>query len=265
MRTVTSLLAIAAALGLSVATPAQTKSKAYNPPRLADGHPDLNGIWEAHVKADANLETARVNGKPVIIDPPDGHIPYKPEELAKKKQHEKNKATEDSVAKCQMPGVPRLAYIPFPFQIVESAGQPVIVFLSQYVHTVRNINLGGEHLDGLDLWLGDSRGHWDGDTLVVDVADFNDMTWFDGAGSQHSDALHVVERFRRVSPTKIDYEATVEDPKVLTKPFRLALPLELDTAKNAQLVEYECYADKEGPTVTVGDKPDPGHQSAATK
>jgi hypothetical protein len=265
MRKAASLLMLAAALVLCSAAPAQTKSKAWNAPRLADGHPDLNGIWEVRVKADANLETARVNGKPVIVDPPDGRIPYKPAELAKKKQNETNRATADPVVKCQMPGVPRLAWVPYPFQIAESAGQPVIVFLSQYVHTVRNINMGGEHLDGLDLWLGDSRGRWDGDTLVVDVADFNDMTWFDAAGSQHSDALHVVERFTRASPTTINYEATIEDPKVLTKPFRVALPLDRHTGKNAQLLESECYADKEGPTVTVGDKPDPGHASLSAK
>ena len=240
---------------------AQTKP-GYTAPRLADGKPDFNGIWEVRAKVDANLE-ARVDGKSIIVDPPDGRIPYKPEALARKKDNALRRAAADPVGKCQMPGVPRLAYVPYPFQIVESANQPVIVFLSQYVHTVRNINMGGEHLDGLDLWLGDSRGHWDGDTLVIDVADFNDMTWFDAAGSYHSDALHVVERFTRVGPTVINYEATIEDPKVLTRPFKIKLPLTLHTEKNFQLLEYECYADKEGPTVTVGDKPDPRHSIAA--
>jgi hypothetical protein len=264
MRVPYLLSCVAAALAVCSLAAAQSKPKTsgYQPPRLADGHPDLNGIWEVHVNANADLEKARANGKPVIVEPADGHIPYKPEELAKKKQH---KAVDDPVAKCQMPGVPRLAYIPYPFQIAESANQPVIAILSQFAHEIRNINMGGEHLDGLELWMGDSRGHWDGDTLVIDVADFNDMTWFDAAGSQHSGALHVVERFTRVSPTTINYEATIEDPMVLTKPFRIALPLQLHTEKNAQLLEHECYADKEGPTVTVGDKPDPGHAGAATK
>ncbi len=263
MKIFRSLFLCLSLLALSVPLMAQKKPKGapYSPPRLADGKPDLNGIWEVRLKVDANLE-ARVNGKSVIVDPPDGRIPYKPEERAKKEQNEKNRATADPVNKCQMPGVPRLAYVPYPFQIVESANQPVIAFLSQYVHTVRNINMRGEHLDGLDLWLGDSRGHWEGDTLVVDVADFNDMTWFDGAGSQHSDALHVVERFTRTSPTVIDYEATIEDPKVLTRPFKIRMPLVLHTEKNFQLLEYECYADKEGPTVTVGDKPDPDRPEA---
>ena len=240
---------------------------AYNPPRLADGKPDLNGIWEVGlgggpIKVNGDLET-KLNGKSVIVDPPDGRIPYKPEAVSLKKDNYSKRATADPVNKCQMPGVPRLTYIPYPFQIVQSANQPVIVFLSQYVHTVRNINMKGEHLDGLDLWLGDSRGHWDGDTLVVDVADFNDMTWLDGAGSPHSDALHVVERFTRTGPQTISYEATIEDPKVLTKPFRIAMQISLHTGKNDQLLEYECYAAKEGPTVTVGDKPDPQHEVPA--
>ena len=240
------LLCVLASLPLCAAS-------VYTVSRLADGHPDLNGIWEVRGRVDPNLEAARINGKGVVVEPKDGRIPYKPEELAKKKQ---TRAADDPIGKCWMPGIPRLAYVPYPFQIVESANQPVISFLSQYVHTVRNINMGGEHLDGLELWLGDSRGHWDGDTLVIDVADFNDMTWFDGAGSHHSGDLHVVERFTRTGPTTISYEATIEDPKVLTKPFKIALPLTLHTEKNFQLLEYECFADKEGPTVTVGDKAD---------
>jgi hypothetical protein len=226
--------------------------------RLADGKPDLNGIWEVRAKIDADLE-ARINGKSVIVEPADGRIPYKPEALARKKENNRTRATADTQARCYMPGVPRLFYIPYPFQIVQSANQPVIAVLSQYIHTVRNINMQGEHLDGLDLWLGDSRAHWEGDTLVVDVADFNDLTWFDAAGNYHSDALHVVERFTRTAADTITYEANIEDPKVLTRPFKIRLPLTRHTGKNFQILEYECFGDKEGPTVTVGDKPDPAH------
>jgi len=234
----------------------QSKGRAYSAPKLADGKPDLNGIWEVRAKVDANLE-GKINGKNIIVDPADGRIPYKPEALATKK--DPKRATADPVSKCYMPGVPRLTYISYPFQIVESANQPLIAFLSQYVHTIRNIHMRGEHLDGLDNWLGDSRGHWDGDTLVVDVTNFNDQTWFDAAGNHHSDALHVTERFTRTSPDTITYDATIEDPKVLTKPFKISMPLTLHTEKNFQIMEYECYANKEGPSFTVGDKPDPQH------
>jgi len=223
---------------------------------MADRHPDLNGIWEVRAKVDANLE-GKINGKNIITDPADGKIPYKPDALAQKK--DPKRATADPISKCWMPGVPRLTYVAYPFQIVESPGQPVMAFLSQYVHTVRNIFMQGEHLDGLENWLGDSRAHWDGDTLVVDVANFNDQTWFDAAGDFHSSDLHVVERFTRTSPTVIAYTATMTDPKVLTKPFTISMPLTLHTEKNFQIMEYECFANKEGPTFTVGDKPDPQH------
>lgn len=254
MRTLPSIIFV-----LAVCAFGQTKAKpAYAPPRLSDGKPDLNGIWEVRGKVDADLE-AKAGGKSVIVDPADGKIPYKPEALAKKKELSAQRATADPVSKCWMPGVPRLIYSPYPFRIAQAADQPVIAFLSQYVHTIRNINMGGEHLDGLDLWLGDSRGHWEGDTLVVDVADFNDMTWLDGAGSHHSGMLHVVERFTRTGPETITYEATITDPVVLTKHFKTSMPLALHTEKNFQIMEYECYAVKEGPTFTVGDKKDPQH------
>ncbi len=234
------------------------KGQSYKPLRLADGKPDLNGIWEVLAKVDADIE-GKIGGKNIIVDPSDGKIPYKPEALAQRKENNQKRATADPMSKCWMPGVPRLTYVTYPFQIVESANQPVIEFLSQYVHTVRNINMQGEHLDGLDLWLGDSRAKWEGDTLVVDVADYNDQTWFDAAGNYHSDALHVVERFTRTGPDVITYEAVIQDPKVLTKPFKISVPLTRHTEKNFQIMEYECFANKEGPTFTVGDKPDPQH------
>jgi len=244
--------------GVSAPVLAQTKAGGYSPPRLSDGKPDLNGIWEVRAKVDADLE-GKIGGKNIIVDPADGKIPYKPEALAQRKANNQKRATLDPMNKCWMPGVPRLMYVPYPFQIVESPGQPVIPILSQYVHTIRNIHMRGEHLDGLDNWLGDSRAHWDGDTLAVEVTNFNDQTWFDAAGNYHSDGLKVNERFTRTSPDTITYEATLSDPKVLTKPFKISLPLTLHTEKNFQILEYECYAMKEGPTVTVGDKPDPQH------
>ncbi len=240
--------------GMSVPAPAQEKSQgkqAYSVPRLADGKPDLNGIWQAQGNVDADLQ-GTVNGKNIIVDPPGGKIPYKPEALAQRANAPK--ATGDPLKKCWLPGVPRLMYIAYPYQIVESANQPVIAVLSQYAHVVRNIHMRGEHLEGLENWLGDSRGKWDGDTLVVDVANFNDQTWFDAAGNYHSEELKVTERYTRTGPNTIAYEATMTDPKVLARPFKIAVTLNRNTAKNAQIMEHECYADKEGPTFTVGDK-----------
>jgi hypothetical protein len=126
-----------------------------------------------------------------------------------------------------------------PFQIFQSG--PYVAIVYQYAHAYRTIYLDGtKHLDGVDFWMGDSRGHWEGATLVVDVSDFNDQTWLDAAGDYHSGALHVVERYTRTDPNTITYEATIEDPQVFTRPWKIRVPLELNTDKNARLMEYEC-------------------------
>jgi hypothetical protein len=131
--------------------------------------------------------------------------------------------------------------MPYPLQIFQTARQ--VTLTSEYVHSLRNIFIDPkDHLDGVDFWNGDSRGHWEGETLVVDVADFNDSTWFDHSGNYHSDALHVVERFTRVSPDLIQYEATMEDPKVFSRPWKVAVPLYRHQEKNFRLLEYECRA-----------------------
>jgi hypothetical protein len=157
----------------------------------------------------------------VIVDPADGKIPYRPEARAKQQDNFKNRATLDPMHKCYMPGVPRVTYLPFPFQILQTG--KTVVMLSEYTHTTRNVFLSDKHLDGLELWMGDSRGRWDGDVLVVDVSNNNDKTWLDMAGNFHSDALHVVERYRMTSPNTIEYEATLEDSKVFTKPWTIRL------------------------------------------
>jgi hypothetical protein len=117
-----------------------------------------------------------------------------------------------------------------------------VVFEHEGGHVYQIIPLDGRPHVGekIKLWMGDSRGHWEGDTLVVDVADFNDQTWLDAAGDYHSDALHVVERYQRTGPKALTYEATIDDPKVFTQPWKIRVPLELNTEKNARLMEYEC-------------------------
>jgi hypothetical protein len=176
-----------------------------------------------------------------LADPPDGKIPYRPEALARRQQNYAQRATEDPVNRCYMPGVPRLMYLPFPFQIFQSA--KYVTMVSEYVHVYRTIYTdGSKHLEGLDFWNGDSRGRWEGDTLVVDVANFNGMTWLDQAGNYHSDALHVVERFTRTSDDVLLYEATLEDPKTFTRPWRIRMNMRRNTEPNARLLEYECHS-----------------------
>ena len=170
-----------------------------------------------------------------------GEIPYQAWAAAKKLENSAKRATEDPTeAKCFMPGVPRSTYMPFPFEIVQTPKTIAIAY--EFAHALRSIAMDGSpHPDGLpDTWMGDSRGRWDGNTLVVDVRNFNADTWFDRAGDFHSDALHVVERYTLTDPSHILYEEQIEDPKVFTKLWKISMPLYRVMDKNAKLLEYEC-------------------------
>src|SRR5205814_5449468 len=137
-----------------------------------------------------------------------GEIPYLPAAAAKKKLNFETRLTSDPEIKCYLPGVPRATYMPHPFQIFHSPKAIAIAY--EYAGAVRNIYLKDPGPSPVDSWMGQSVGHWEGETLVVDVKGFNDSTWFDRAGNYHSDALHVVERYTRTSPDVMQYEATIE-------------------------------------------------------
>jgi hypothetical protein len=212
-------------------------------PRTADGKPDLSGIWQTMNTASWDIQDHNAQkGVPAGIGVVDGNeLPYKPDALAKKKSNADNRATLDPESKCYLPGVPRASYLPFPFQIVQASSQVTILY--EYAHTVRNIFMNTPHIEGqLYWWMGDSRGRWEGDTLVVDVTDFNDETWFDRAGNFHSDALHVIERYTLTDSDHIAYEVTIEDPKVFTRPWKMNMILNRHTEKNFRLLEYECFS-----------------------
>ena len=238
--------------------------QAYRAPRLADGKPDLNGIWQALNEANYDIEghMARpamalragpfgpVPAAPVLAlgavgaVPPSfgvvegGEIPYKPEALAKKKQNQQDWLNKDPEIKCYLPGVPRATYMPYPFQILESA--KALTFVYEYDGAVRNIYLKDPGPAPNDSWMGKSVGHWEGETLVIDVSDMNDQTWFDRAGNFHSDKLHVVERYTRTSPDVMSYEATITDPDVFTRPWKISMPLYRRQEKNAQILDFKC-------------------------
>jgi hypothetical protein len=216
------------------------QAQSYQAPKNWYGQPDLEGIWEvANPKIGADIEAAKI-----IVDPKNGKLPYLKEAAAKRTANKKNAATEDLVNKCFMPGVPRLMYMGYPFQIFQTKDQVVVT--SEYVHNVRNIWMTRkEHLDGLEFWNGDSLGSWDGDTLVVNVADLNDQTWFDKAGNHHSAEMKVTERFTRTGPEAMTYEATITDPKTFSSPFTIRVPFKLNTKPNARIMEYECHAIRE--------------------
>ena len=211
--------------------------------RTPDGKPDLSGIWQVMNTAvwdiqDHNAQKGIPAGQGVVEG---GELPYTPAAAQKKKANVENRATADTEAKCFLPGVPRITYMPFPFQIVQTPAQVTILY--EYAHAVRNVFMNTPHIEGqLFWWMGDSRGRWDGDTLVVDVTDFNDETWFDRAGNHHSDALHVVERYTLVDADHINYEATIEDAKVFTRPWKMNMILNRHKEKNFRLLEYECFS-----------------------
>ena len=238
--------------------------QAYRAPRAENGKPDLNGIWQAMNEANYDLEGH--NARPAMAlrpgpygpvpaasvlalgavgaVPPSlgvvegGEIPYKPEALVQKKKNQENWVTSDPEIKCYLPGVPRATYIPQPFRIFQSNSQ--LFFAYQYAGAVRNIYLKDPGPAPVDAWMGQSFGHWEGETLVIDVTGFNDQSWFDRAGNFHSDALHVVERYTRTSPDVISYEATIEDPKVFTRPWKISMPLYRRQEKNAQILDFKC-------------------------
>ena len=255
--------AIGAVLAM-LAMPVSGQAPADRAPRLADGRPDFNGIWQALNEANYDIEvhmarpamalragpygplpaTAVLALGAVGAVPPGlgvvegGEIPYRPEALATKKQHQENWLTSDPEIKCYLPGVPRATYMPHPFQILQSTTSIFIAY--QYAGAVRDIYLKDPGPPPVDSWMGQSVGRWDGDTLVVDVTGFNDQTWFDRSGNFHSDALHVIERYTRVSADVIRYEATIEDPKVFTRPWRMSMPLYRRQESGAQLLDFKC-------------------------
>ena len=212
-------------------------------PALAqNAKPNLNGIWQVLNTAAWNIQD---HSGDLGVPPGQGvvegnEIPYQPWALAKKQENHANPTADLTEAKCYLPGVPRVTYMPFPFEVVQTANKVVIRY--EYAHALRVIPVDGtSHPEGLpETWMGDSRGHWEGNTLVVDTNNFNDQTWFDHAGNFHSDALHVVERYTLVKPDQILYEAAIEDPKVFTRPWKMSMPLYRRAEKNVKLLEYEC-------------------------
>jgi hypothetical protein len=217
-------------------------------PRLA-GHPNLNGLWQAMTEANWDIVAHAARPGPpqfgALFSEPAGvgivegnEIPYQPWAAEKQKANFKNRWTADPEAKCYMPGVPRATYMPFPFQIVQTP--KTILMAYEFASASRTIHMDKAPPSPADTWMGHSVGHWQGDTLVVDVTSFNDQTWFDRAGNYHSDALHVVERYTPLSPDALNYEVTIEDPQVFSRPWKMSMPLYRHLEKNAQLLEFKC-------------------------
>jgi hypothetical protein len=221
--------------------PQPAQAAAYSGPRTPDRKPDLNGFWQVLNTAHWNIEAHSASeGVPAgfsIVE--GGAIPYQPAALAKRNENFQNRLNADPLRKCYLPGVPRAMYLPFPFEITQTPNH--ILFAFEFAHATRTIFLDGTpHLEDLDFWMGDSRGKWEGDTLVVDTVSLGDKTWFDQAGNFHSDALKIAERFTPIDATHLNYEATVDDPKVFTRPWKLSMIMYRRLERNLELLDYEC-------------------------
>ena len=255
---------IAAAILFVAAASSFAQAPAYRAPRTDGGKPDLNGIWQSLNEANYDLE-AHVARPAMAVRPgpygpvpaaavvalgavgavppglgvvEGGAIPYLPAALAKKKENQEKWLTDDPEVKCYLPGVPRATYMPYPFQIFQNASSIFIAY--EYAGAVRNIFLKDPGPAPVDSWMGQSVGHWEGETLVVDVTSLNDQSWFDRSGNYHSDQLHVVERYTRTSPDVISYEATMEDKEVFSRPWKISMPLYRRQEKNAQIMDFKC-------------------------
>jgi hypothetical protein len=242
-------VALATSLLMAIPVAGQTPT-GYRAPRTADGKPDLNGIWQAMNTANWDIQDHAARPGPLAalgaaFSVPGGQgivegneLPYQPWAAKKKQENAANWLKLDPEVKCYMPGVPRATYMPFPFQIVQTPTNILIAY--EFASASRIIRMNSKAESPTESWMGWSRGRWEGDTLVVDVTDLNDQTWFDRAGNFHSDALHVVERYTRTRPDTLEYEATIEDAKVFTQPWKMRMPLYRRLEKNARLVEYKC-------------------------
>jgi hypothetical protein len=220
-------------------------------PRTADGKPNLNGIWQTFGGANWNLEDHGASAGPFFQEGAvgaipagqsvlegGGDIPYTPAALAKRNDNARNRLTLDPEVKCYMPGIPRATYMPYPFQIVQSPAN--ILFAYEYASANRVVNMGKPTEAPVDSWMGWSNGKWEGDTLVVDVTGLNGNAWLDRAGNYTTDSTHVVERFNLIDADHLNYEATIEDAKLYTKPWKVQLTLYKHLEKNFQLLEFKC-------------------------
>ncbi len=226
-------------------------------PATIGGHPNLNGIWQAFNTAYWNLEAHSAEaldsfwqmgaiaaipaGKSVVRG---GTIPYLPQALEQRKKNRANWPSADPEARCYMLGVPRVTYHNMPFQIFQGTGDLLMVY--PFAATNRIIHMNDKTEPPADSWMGKSSGTWDGNVLVVTTIGQNDKTWFDRAGNYHTDQLKVTERFTLLDPTHIRYEATIEDPKVYSKPWTIEMPLYRSIEENAELLEHKCvpFTDK---------------------
>lgn len=219
-------LAIAACL--SAPFPAGAQTKAWTMPRLSNGKPDLNGVWERPYVPDMTKDGRNQKGA--------GDLPFTPEYAQMFKDYDPAKF--DYTGRCLPQGLTRSMNSPFPIRLVETNDLVVILYEAWNVFEIVHTD-GRPHPKNPDpLWFGNSVGKWDGDTLVIDTIGFNDKTNMDTVGHPHSDAMHTVERFTRTDEKHIAYEITIEDPKAFTRPWKNTRVFTL--RPDWEIMEYSC-------------------------
>jgi hypothetical protein len=245
-----AVAAIAHSVSPALTAQAPAGGPAYAPPRTA-GQPDLQGVWRVWNLAKFDLEDHGAKpgvpaGRGFVVDPPDGKIPYQPWALEKRRQNIANTKTPDPyknadpLAKCYLPGIPRMTYLGWPFQIIQTP--QYVAFAYEWSHKKRQvpINSTTPPTEGEENWMGMARGRFEGNSLVVNLTKFNSYTWFDMAGNFHSDALSVVERYTPINVDTLQYEATITDPKVFTRPWTIRMAIQRQ--KDIGILDYECTA-----------------------
>ena len=245
-----------AGIAVFAASTTQAQGVLTELPRAPNGKPDLSGVWQALNTAHWNLEP-HVSDYPVVLElgaqfaVPPGHgvvqggsIPYLPDAVVERNRRFENRLTDDPEGKCYMGGVPRSTYMPYPFQILQSERDVVMVY--QFATAFRRIFVDGKEEAPLDSWMGWSNGRWDGDTFVVDVTGLNGQTWLDRAGNYASGSAHITERYRLMSPNHLQYEATIEDSTVYSRPWTIRMPLYRIVDEDLPLLEFKCepYAEE---------------------
>ena len=215
------------------------------------GNPDFNGIWQAINTANWDVEPHAAGFGPLVAAGAIGaipaglgivegdEIPYTPEARAQQQENKSDWLSNDPLVKCYMPGVPRANYLPFPFQIVQSTDH--IIFAYEFASASRIVYVDQPDFEAPILsWMGHNLARFEGDTLVIEVTDQVPDTWLDHAGNHHTDALRVTERYTHLGPNVIQYEATLEDPNVYTRPWKVSFPLYRRLDDNMQLLEFKC-------------------------
>jgi hypothetical protein len=224
---------------------ARARAREFTPPRTPDGRPDLRGYWtRAGVFGTDNIEEhapglGDPGGKSLVVDPPDGRIPYQPWAAAAKAGYEHTHM--DPAALCYLPGSPKQLYTAGVNQILQT--RDAVIFLNDFTHAYRVIPTDGRPrpLSSVKLFMGTSRGRWDGNTLVIEVTNQNAKGWFDHVGNFFSDAAQVVERWTLVGPDAIHVEARIDDPKVYTRPWTMAFGLRRNPDANYEMWENACH------------------------